>query len=496
MQIIDTIECKQNFSQYLKLFSRNLGVLTEADQERLRNCRIGIAGVGGVGGNQLVTLARAGVGKFHIADPEVFNLSDRNRQYGAAESTMNSNKAVVMKTIINDINPDCEVKTFEKGINFEVIGEFVKDCDVIIDAIEYFTIEEKARLYQEARKHNIFVFTSPIIGFGSSLLIFDPQGMTFEEYFNLSSKSKDLGAKKLCPIYPEYLDKNLYVDAINKKRAIPSFAGSGVLSGALLATEVVLFLLGKRKPVTIPELTLVDFFRRSFDVINTADFKWSDFWSDFSKEAYDYIPLLPENQKMLNRVAELIGKGKEVLDAGCGTGNLTIKLAENNKVTAVDFSDGMLVKLKEKNKYFKNITIKVGDVTALDILNDTFDAVASVNVLFNLDDPEKAIREANRVLKKGGVFVVSSLLKNKGFAVEHKGKVIDEAVQNNIKVDKIEKIFDFQRKMYQAGGFKFTPTVEEICGLLTNNGFEVLAQEEAYYDTNFLISAQKIEYTH
>ena len=69
---------------YHLAFSRNLGWVTEAEQAALRSRRIAIAGLGGVGGSHLLTLTRLGIGKFTIADLDVFELANFNRQAGAS----------------------------------------------------------------------------------------------------------------------------------------------------------------------------------------------------------------------------------------------------------------------------------------------------------------------------------------------------------------------------------------------------------------------------
>ncbi|BBB59506.1 hypothetical protein UNDKW_1233 [Undibacterium sp. KW1] len=68
---------------YDQAFSRNLGWFTEAEQAQLRGKKAAIAGMGGVGGAHLLTLARLGIGAFHIADFDQFDLPNMNRQAGA-----------------------------------------------------------------------------------------------------------------------------------------------------------------------------------------------------------------------------------------------------------------------------------------------------------------------------------------------------------------------------------------------------------------------------
>ena len=77
---------------YQSAFSRNIGWVTEAEQARLQNTQVAIGGLGGVGGVHLLTLARLGVGKFSIADFDVFDIVNFNRQVGALVSTIGQSK--------------------------------------------------------------------------------------------------------------------------------------------------------------------------------------------------------------------------------------------------------------------------------------------------------------------------------------------------------------------------------------------------------------------
>ena len=98
-------------------FSRNNGITSLQEQSKLRNSTVAIAGMGGVGGDYLVTLARAGVGNFRISDFDDFEIVNFNRQYGATMSTVGRKKLDVMNELALDINPECNIQTFENGIN-------------------------------------------------------------------------------------------------------------------------------------------------------------------------------------------------------------------------------------------------------------------------------------------------------------------------------------------------------------------------------------------
>src|SRR5262245_4711090 len=107
-----------------KAFQRNTGIITPEEQHRLRNCRVAIAGQGGVGGVHLVTLARLGIGHFTIADPDTFEISNINRQYGSSTATIGLSKVEVMANIVKNINPEIEVRTITQRIGPDNADEF------------------------------------------------------------------------------------------------------------------------------------------------------------------------------------------------------------------------------------------------------------------------------------------------------------------------------------------------------------------------------------
>src|SRR5438105_7373835 len=97
---------------YDEAFSRNIGWVTEWEQQALRHKRVAIAGMGGVGGFHLLTLVRLGIGGFNIADGDVFELVNFNRQAGATLDSIGQSKVVVMANSARQINPEVRVNGF------------------------------------------------------------------------------------------------------------------------------------------------------------------------------------------------------------------------------------------------------------------------------------------------------------------------------------------------------------------------------------------------
>src|SRR5438874_1893928 len=100
---------------YDTAFSRNIGWVTEEEQQALRGKTIAIAGMGGVGGAHAITLARLGVGNFHLADFDRFDVANFNRQMGAFNSTVDKEKTAVMAEMARDINPELRLRIFGHG---------------------------------------------------------------------------------------------------------------------------------------------------------------------------------------------------------------------------------------------------------------------------------------------------------------------------------------------------------------------------------------------
>ncbi len=115
---------RQDFN-YDEAFSRNVGWVTEAEQAALRGKRVAVAGLGGVGGVHVLTLARLGVGAFNIADFDTFSLANFNRQAGAMVSTVGRTKIDVITEMAKDINPEIDIRQFRQGVSQENLDEFL-----------------------------------------------------------------------------------------------------------------------------------------------------------------------------------------------------------------------------------------------------------------------------------------------------------------------------------------------------------------------------------
>lgn len=125
------------------------------------------------------------------------------------------------------------------------------------------------------------------------------------------------------------------------------------------------------------------------------------------------------------RVLPLLGevKDKKILDVGAGTGRLAIRLAKAGaKVTALDVSEAMLNKLKAKSYKLKAV---VGDAENLPFADESFDIVIAAFLVVHLKDPNRFFKEAYRVLKQSGLFLINNINQRKAPAVKTREGLIE-----------------------------------------------------------------------
>ncbi len=250
---------------YEKAFSRNLGWVTEGEQQKLRSKRIAIGGLGGSGGIHLVTLARLGIGAFNIADFDTFDLVNFNRQSGALMSTVGKPKIDVMRETALDINPELDLRLFPKGIQPDNVREFFKDVDLYVDALDYFAFETRTLVYKTLAEMKIPAIIVAPLGIGVAMVNFLPGKMTFEEYFQWEGVPDiEKGLRFMVGLSPAMLQRTYLADASRVKlgqRAGPSIGGSCQMCAGVAAGEVIKILLGRGHVHAAPYAVQYDSYR-------------------------------------------------------------------------------------------------------------------------------------------------------------------------------------------------------------------------------------------
>uniref|UniRef100_Q47DE9 UBA/THIF-type NAD/FAD binding fold protein n=1 Tax=Dechloromonas aromatica (strain RCB) TaxID=159087 RepID=Q47DE9_DECAR len=234
---------------YNTAFSRNIGWVTEDEQARLRNCRVAIAGLGGVGGVHLLTLARLGIGKFNVADFDKFDFVNFNRQVGATMSSIDRPKIDVLEEMARDINPELELRLFPDGISTKNLDEFLDGVDVYVDGLDFFVFDIRRKTFAACQAKGIPVVTAAPLGLGTAVLVFSPTGMSSEDYFGFEGCDElEMAIRFLVGLSPAVLQRGYVADMSRislPERRGPSSIASCQLCAGVAAVETLKLLLGR-----------------------------------------------------------------------------------------------------------------------------------------------------------------------------------------------------------------------------------------------------------
>lgn len=241
---------------YEEAFSRNLGWLTQWEQQALRFKRVAIAGMGGVGGFHLLTLARFGIGCFNIADCDKFELVNFNRQVGATLASIGRPKVEVMAEMARDINPELRIACFESGLTEANLDEFLAGMDLCIDGLDFFVLDIRRQLNARCRELGVPVINAAPLGMGTAFLIFAPGGMSFEDWFRLDGLSEEQQyISYLVGMAPSALHRGYLVDPSRvdlRGHRGPSTVAGCELCASVASVEAIKIMLGRGPVRAVP----------------------------------------------------------------------------------------------------------------------------------------------------------------------------------------------------------------------------------------------------
>lgn len=190
----------------LTQFSRTELLLGKEGMERLKNARVAVFGVGGVGGYVCEALVRSGVGSFDLIDDDKICLTNLNRQIIATRSTVGKYKVDVMKERMLDINPDVQVETYKCFFLPENADDFpFAEYDYVVDAVD--TVTAKIELVMKCQSMGVPIISS--MGAGNKL---DASAFQVADIYKtkmcplakvMRRELKKRGVKKLKVVYSE-----------------------------------------------------------------------------------------------------------------------------------------------------------------------------------------------------------------------------------------------------------------------------------------------------
>lgn len=251
---------------YHEAFSRNIGWVTEGELDVLRSKRIAIAGLGGVGSVHLLTLSRLGIGNFTIADMDIFELPNFNRQAGASMSHLHRPKVEVMREMARDINPELDIRCFEQGVDQANMDAFLEDVDLYVDSLDFFALEARKAMFAACAEKGIPAITAAPIGMGVALLNFLPGKMTFEQYFRLEGRDEQEQLLRfLLGLSPAMLQMRYVADDTRvdmKGKKVPSTPMACDLCAGIAGTQALKILLNRGNVIAAPRGMHFDAYRQ------------------------------------------------------------------------------------------------------------------------------------------------------------------------------------------------------------------------------------------
>lgn len=228
-------------------FSRTELLLGNEAMEKLKNSKVAVFGVGGVGGYVCEALVRSGIGQFDIIDKDDVSVTNINRQIIATDKTVGRYKVDVMKERMLEINPEAKINARKCFFLPENADEFpFKQYDYVVDAVD--TVTAKIALVMKADENNVPIISS--MGAGNKL---DASAFKVADIYKtnvcplakvMRRELKKCGIKRLkvvyseeTPVKPKLNDKE---NLLEGKKVIPgSVAFVPSVAGLIIAGEVV-----------------------------------------------------------------------------------------------------------------------------------------------------------------------------------------------------------------------------------------------------------------
>lgn len=229
-------------------FTRTELLIGKQNLNKLKNSKVIIYGIGGVGSFVVEGLARAGVGHIVIIDFDKVDITNINRQIEATHSTVGKNKVDVMKERILDINPNAIVEAYLPcDIKDGEISVIDKKTDYVVDAID--TMKVKIEIIEKAKNEGV-----PIISATSAGNKLDPTRFEVADIFKTSvcpvckklrKELKNRGIKKLKVVYSKEEPNKLYINDEVKEKVIGSISFVPSVVGLIIASEVIKDIIKK-----------------------------------------------------------------------------------------------------------------------------------------------------------------------------------------------------------------------------------------------------------
>ncbi len=237
--------------------SRNIGLISQKQQDRMLGASVLICGCGGMGGVCAEVLVRMGIQKLTLIDHDKFEPSNSNRQIHCNQSNMGKYKADVLKKEFLKINPKAKIKVFREPVGLKNVKKILEGVDVVVNGMDQML--PSICLEREARRRGIAIVDAWITPF-ASVFTMKPTDPHWEEFLGFPTHTKReeeitkedcLNALRKEVSYTfdhfdpySHIKKGLVKRIVEDKQKRPSLAPVVWLSGVLMANEVFKLVVG------------------------------------------------------------------------------------------------------------------------------------------------------------------------------------------------------------------------------------------------------------
>ena len=231
----------------MEQFSRTELLIGSDGLQKLKNARVAVFGVGGVGGYVVEALARSGIGGLTLIDPDKVSISNLNRQIVALMSTVGQYKTHAAKARVLDIYPECNVETLEIFYMPETDCVDFSAFDYVVDAVD--TVSAKLAIIQRASAANVPVISAMGAGNKLDATRFEVSDIAKTSVCPLARvmrrELKKRGVDRVKVVYSKEEPKSSgLIDEDSGKMVPGSIAFVPSVAGLIIASEVIKDLIG------------------------------------------------------------------------------------------------------------------------------------------------------------------------------------------------------------------------------------------------------------
>jgi molybdopterin/thiamine biosynthesis adenylyltransferase len=258
--------------QYTNLTTRNIGLLTEEQQEKLRRSTVAVCGLGGIGGVPAEILARTGIGALRLLDHGTFEPSNANRQIFSFNDTNDRLKTDVAEEFLKKINPEISIEKYTE-LTEDNVERFLDGVDVIVLGID--SVIPCLIVSRAARRLDIPLVEGWAIPFGNVRVI-TRETPTLEELYGFDTADRDIAsitAEEAFDMMIKSLNQMSEIDGVMafyppsaverliEKREGTTFAPMVWLTSVMMSLETTKLILGWGDIALAPDFAVYDPFR-------------------------------------------------------------------------------------------------------------------------------------------------------------------------------------------------------------------------------------------